>query len=87
MVNIPFNQYMRDGNGASVLGSTIAVPRATPSLYEAASSSWTVAQKLGGATHVVRPSVAVNDNFQSPERRRLLGFQGLSAAGRTRYRV
>ncbi len=58
VVNDENLKYVRvvDGDGDTL-------PNAEVMLYEAASSSWTVTQKLGGATHVVRPSVAVNDNF------------------------
>ncbi len=32
-------------------------------LYEASTATWTAAEKLGGATHVVRPSAAANGNY------------------------
>ena len=51
-------KYVRilDGDGNTLRDAEVM-------LYEASTATWTVAGKLGGATHVVRPSTAVNGNY------------------------
>nr|ABZ07566.1 putative PKD domain protein [uncultured marine microorganism HF4000_ANIW137J11] len=51
-------KYVRilDGDGNTLRDAEVM-------LYEASTATWTVAGKLGGATHVVRPSTAANGNY------------------------
>ncbi len=51
-------KYVRilDGDGNTLSGAEVM-------LYEASTATWTAAEKLGGATHVVRPSAASNGNY------------------------
>ena len=51
-------KYVRilDGDGNTLRDAEVM-------LYEASTATWTAAAKLGGATHVVRPSAAANDNY------------------------